>query len=146
MNGHERNSEALRVRLTEDEQRRLVDAADKNGVSQSRFVRRLVRESTGCGPDFFQAELRSIYNAVTQLRSIGLNLNQITRKVNAGEHSSDIDPNDLAELSEHIGQVAREITKLAKRSRTRGHQCPTSAGDERERAEAMPRPLVAQPH
>jgi hypothetical protein len=71
----------VNIRLTEEEHKTVTQHAQASGLSPANWMRRKV--FTGKFPPIKLSPLEaSMYN---ELRSIGVNLNQIARKVNQGE-------------------------------------------------------------
>jgi len=71
----------VNIRLTEEEHKTVTQYAQASGLSPANWMRRKV--FTGKFPPVKLSPLEaSMYN---ELRSIGVNLNQIARKVNQGE-------------------------------------------------------------
>lgn len=71
----------VNIRLTEEEHKKVVQYAQASGLSPANWMRRKV--FTGKFPPVKLSPLEaSMYN---QLRSIGVNLNQITHKINQGD-------------------------------------------------------------
>ena len=86
----------LHVRLT-DEECLLVEKASIQLIgkpNKSRFIRKLVRDYIGMGPDLTEREIKEFREAVRQLTGISRNLNQITSRINSDEKQ-------LSNLSEH---------------------------------------------
>lgn len=79
-----RRDHAVRVRLTAAELAALTSFAEENGASTSEILRRLAREAAGMGPSLGGDEALGLAANVAQLRKAGVNLNQITRALNAG--------------------------------------------------------------
>lgn len=71
----------VNIRLTEEEHKKVVQYSQASGLSPANWMRQKV--FTGKFPPVKLSPLEaSMYN---QLRSIGVNLNQITRKINQGD-------------------------------------------------------------
>lgn len=112
-------TKSVRVRLTESERKLLAKTACENGVTQSRLLRKLIRESNGCGPDFFESELQHVIDATNQLRAIGNNLNQITRRVNSGNYDVPFEAEMLTSIACQSERLGRVVNELIVRSRLR---------------------------
>ena len=90
----------LGVRLTRAERDALALEAAKRGVSTSQLARAILREAAGYGPQFEGEERAAVASLASQVRSVGVNLNQAVRAINGGR----VPPNEdlaavLSELS-----------------------------------------------
>lgn len=84
--GHEdRTRRRLEFRLTESELAKVCDLARIQGLSTNQWVVSLVRAHLTKQPQFGMVELTALGDSNSRLLSIGRNLNQIARRLNAGE-------------------------------------------------------------
>ena len=77
-------SGVVHVRLHQDEAVALKRLAAKLDQTQSRVLRRLIREALTGAPDYFKDELVDLRRMVRELAAIGRNLNQLARAANQG--------------------------------------------------------------
>jgi hypothetical protein len=84
-----RRTSAVRVRLTEAEQRAFAEQARALRELPSRVHRRLVREFTVGEPDYFGGELVTLRVACDELSRVGNNLNQLVRLAHQGQWPAD---------------------------------------------------------
>lgn len=77
-------SQAVRVRLREEERAAFQQFAAALGQTPSRIIRRLIREAITGGPDYFKDELGELRKMRRELTAIGRNLNQLARAANQG--------------------------------------------------------------
>jgi hypothetical protein len=89
----EKRSVAFTIKLTEDERNQLVKAAAVTGMSARIFARvKLPRVDL---------------DTYLELKKIGVNLNQLTKRANAG-----FLPPGLIRVLEHLGKQQQEIIQL----------------------------------
>jgi hypothetical protein len=81
--GHQ--TAAVKLRLTPDERLGLARAAERQGVTVSRLLRRAVREMINQAPDLFDDGVMALQANARQLAAIGRNLNMTARAINAGD-------------------------------------------------------------
>lgn len=108
----------LRLRLKPGERAALARQADALDIPAHTIALTAVRRACGL-PALLGPELECARDSVRQLGAIGRNLNQITRKINAGDCSPEIDPGFLAELAERVETLGNAIGKMVDRSRKR---------------------------
>lgn len=77
-------SQAVRVRLREEERAAFQQFAAQVGQTPSRIIRRLIREAITAGPDYFDDGLSELRQMRRALDRVGGNLNQLARAANAG--------------------------------------------------------------
>lgn len=93
----------VNIRLTQDENARIIQYASASGMSVANWMRRKV--FTGKFPPVKQSPLdAAVYR---ELRKIGVNLNQVTHKINAGEF-----PNDYLARQLELQIILNRILKL----------------------------------
>ena len=82
----QRLDKTLCVRLSEADDQALAQWAAKLGEpNRTIIVRRLICELAGSGPYFLGNDLNALREAVRELRSVGVNLNQLMRAINSGK-------------------------------------------------------------
>lgn len=124
LSGSKSKSEAVRVRLDEEEKEAFTRLADKLGVKPSILHRRLIKEAVDEGPEVFEKELAALLDANVQLSAIGRNINQIARAINQGaivvEPIVSRDLEDvLSAVEAQKGAVRRMIKRARSKRRTR---------------------------
>ncbi|RAV99665.1 plasmid mobilization protein [Pseudochryseolinea flava] len=86
INDNDKRIIQVNIRITEAENAKLVAFAQASGMSTANFVRKIV--FTGKFP---KPKLSPIHaNLYRELNKIGVNLNQITHKINQGDHPAEI--------------------------------------------------------
>ena len=113
-------SEALRVRVNEEERAGLMQLAASIEQKPSRVLRRLIREAVTGGPDFFDDGLNELRTAHRQLAAVGRNINQLAKAANRAER---IVPHELrGELTivkARVEDLARLYRQALERARAR---------------------------
>jgi len=111
----------LRIRLTSEEDQAIVQLAQSHGLdNRSRFIRKLIREAIGQGPDLLQPEMEAFREAVRQLSSVGRNINQIAHALNAGMPPQAVmDWSILLEVQRQLTEVQKMVVRVIARSRNR---------------------------
>lgn len=94
----------LTVRVTEAERRRLGDRARCAGLSASRY---LVEAGLAATEPPDPAERAALEAVLFHLRKVGVNLNQIARRLNAGDRPS---PVALERVLEAADEALRRFT------------------------------------
>ena len=114
--------ERLEIRLNEDEKTAYKKWEKDNNAERlcSKLVRLILREIITDSPELNGYDLGELRKAKTQLRHIGLNLNQITKQVNQNPNNLDkITVNYLQQLENRIDNVVDEINNLYVKCRKR---------------------------
>lgn len=103
------------VRFTEEEYTELIkmleSEREKNHTSHKPNVSDIIRRQT------FASHLRTVYlekelhNLTYQIRKIGVNINQITKKINAGFYHS----NDIIELQNNLTKIQTKFDDVIKK-------------------------------
>ena len=103
----------IELRLTPSEYAASQQAARAVGLSPNRWIVALIRAHLGGEPQFGATELAALSESNAQLASIGRNLNQMARALNAG---SAVGPRCLAmvealarEVDVHLDKVYRVV-------------------------------------
>ena len=115
-----RRSEALRVRVRDDEREALNRLAKSLDRKPSEILRRLVREAVTGGPDFFDDGLEELRTAHRQLAAVGRNINQLAKAANRDEPivASEL-RDELAEVKARVEDVAGVYRGAVERARKR---------------------------
>ena len=115
-----RRSEALRVRVRDDEREALNRLAKSLDRKPSEILRRLVREAVTGGPDFFDDGLEELRTAHRQLAAVGRNINQLAKAANRDEPivASEL-RDELADVKARVEDVAGVYRRAVERARKR---------------------------
>ena len=105
-------TEMLRVRMTPEEKAALHKQASLHRKSMSEYIRSVAK----CPPDVTRDEFdASIVRMIYEINKIGVNINQIAKKVNA---TGSIYAEDVEEIRQRVDaiydQIGKLITKIAK--------------------------------
>ncbi|WP_299691664.1 plasmid mobilization relaxosome protein MobC [Hydrocarboniphaga sp.] len=100
----QKRSEKLRLRLTEEELYGLQQLAVKTGINRCRLARKALRELVTGGVDLLDREQMAVMELARQMRSIGVNLNQVARQLNGG----DAPGHALAEVVDQLASACSE--------------------------------------
>ena len=84
----------LNCRVSEDEYKRFEKKVEKSKLTKSEFMRKAIKE------------------LVLEMKAIGINLNQLTRKVNSGEIEN---IKELQEMKIELDYVWREVLQALKK-------------------------------
>lgn len=101
-----RYSEVTHIRFSADELASLKAVAERDGVTVSEVVRRLVRAEAGHLPVASEALRPAIVEMTDQLRRVGVNFNQAVRAMNDGRVAHD---EDLEQALIAVGQLVRQF-------------------------------------
>lgn len=110
--------ERLEVRFTPTEYQGITTRAEAEGCSPQRWVINCVRASLTHEPQFTMETTKALWDSNYQLRAIGRNLNQITKRLNAGEPGS-IKAEQLEELARFIYQHTDKVSAVQDASLSR---------------------------
>jgi predicted DNA-binding ribbon-helix-helix protein len=99
------------VRFSAEELAILKAIAEREGVTVSEVIRRLVRAETGHLPVASEALLPGILDKTDQLRRVGLNFNQAVRAMNEGRIPYD---EDLEGALIAVGDLVRQFREELK--------------------------------
>ena len=112
----------LTVRISEADDRALEQLAAQAGeTNRTRLVRKLICEAAGSGPYLLDGGLQSFREAVREVRSVGINLNQFVHAIHGGKVQL-AQAHDLELIRDVAGTVEalrREINEIIIRSRNR---------------------------
>jgi hypothetical protein len=106
-----RYSEVTHVRFSSEEMASLKAIAQRESVTVSEVVRRLVRAETGHLPVASEALLPAVLDMTDQLRRVGLNFNQAVRAMNEGRVPYD---EDLERALLAVGDLVRQFREEMK--------------------------------
>lgn len=106
-----RYGEVTHIRFSADELVSLKAIAEREGVTVSEVVRRLVRAETGHLPVASDALLPAVLDMTDQLRRVGLNFNQAVRAMNEGRVAYD---EDLESALIAVGDLVRQCREELK--------------------------------
>ncbi|MES0207030.1 hypothetical protein [Mesorhizobium australicum] len=105
-NASRRYGEVTHIRFSADELANLKGIAERDGVTVSEVVRRLVRAEVGHLPIASEALRPAIVDMTDQLRRVGLNFNQAVRAMNDGRVAHD---EDLEQALIAVGDLVRQF-------------------------------------
>ncbi|KRB30998.1 hypothetical protein ASD99_21540 [Mesorhizobium sp. Root695] len=120
-----RYGEVTHIRFSADELASLKAIAEREGVTVSEVVRRLVRAEAGHLPVTSEALRPAIVDMTVQLRRVGINFNQAVRAMNDGRVAQD---EDLEQALIAVGELVRRFRDELK----------AMTGGSRKAREAMP--------
>lgn len=95
----------LNCRVSEEEYKSFEKKVEKSKLTKSEFMRKSILEK-----DIIVID--EIKELVLQMKAIGINLNQLTRKVNSGEVQN---IKELQEMKIELDNVWREVLKALKK-------------------------------
>ena len=100
----------LELRLTKSELTKIAKLAEAQGLSANRWVAGLVRAHLTKQPQFGMVELTALTASNKALLSIGRNLNQIARRLNAGEGEAvSLSVEEIRRLSAYLKEHAVQV-------------------------------------
>jgi hypothetical protein len=106
------------IRFSSEEMASLKGIAQRDGVTVSEVVRRLVRAETGHLPVASEALLPAVLDMADQLRRVGLNFNQAVRAMKEGRVPYDEDlENALIAVGDLVRQFREELKAMTVGSR-----------------------------
>lgn len=121
-----RKPHMLKVLLKESENAALARIAQAQGVSRQQFVIGLIRIAAAAEPQFTNDETKTLYAATWELRKIGVNINQIAKRLNEEAKSGRLQGSEAAQflklstaLTQRMEEVAGMVGELIKASRAR---------------------------
>lgn len=106
-----RYGEVTHIRFSADELASLKAIAERDGVTVSEVVRRLVRAEAGYLPIASEALRPAIVEMTDQLRRVGVNFNQAVRAMNDGRIPSD---ENLEQALIAVGDLVRQFREELK--------------------------------
>jgi hypothetical protein len=112
----------LTVRISEADDQALTQYAAKMGeTNRTKIVRKWICERAGLGPYLIGQELDVFREALREVRSVGINLNQLQHAVNSGKVRFPL-PEDLQLLQTVLKEtqdLRQELQAIIVRSRNR---------------------------
>lgn len=112
-------SEALKVRLTIDENESFKKIANDIGETRSRLLRKVIREIINSDIDLLTDEQSLLKIAIRQLVGMANNLNQIATAMHSGKSHRTVDEHYLNELKNHITTVRKAFEAHIIKTKTR---------------------------
>lgn len=110
----------VKTRLSQAESQAFVLVLLKLGTNGSRFLRKVIREVIGEGPDLLINDLQAFRDAIYQLGAIGRNLNQLVRAFNSGQLTDgQVDSCLLIAIRDQVANLEKELLAIVLRSRQR---------------------------
>lgn len=111
------------ITLTGEEDAFVAACAHAEGYAPSRWLIALIQARMGRGPQFGQHELQALGQSNLALLSLGRNLNQIARALNAGAHPRSDSLVQIARMEEaiytHTASVSAAISRNMERWNTK---------------------------
>lgn len=113
----DRRSIVVRARVTMEEYEYLCSKAEQSSETKCRsgaknlsgYIRKCILEESGYLADRnHQREQRELKNLTYQIRKIGVNINQATKKINSGYYGRDT----CAALQEGLDKVEQRLSEL----------------------------------
>lgn len=117
---------ALKLLLKESENDALARIALVQGVSRQQFVIGLIRMAAASEPQFTKDETQALYAATWELRKIGVNINQIAKRLNEEAKAGRLRGTEAVQflklstaLTSRMEYVVGKVGELIKASRAR---------------------------
>lgn len=117
---------ALKLLLKESENAALMRIAVAQGVSRQQLVIGLIRMVAASEPQFTKDETQALYAATWELRKIGVNINQIAKRLNEEAKAGRLRGTEAAQflklstaLTNRMEHVVGKVGDLIKASRAR---------------------------
>lgn len=112
-------TQALQVRLTEEENAAFKKLAEAVGASRSSLARKWIREAINGSPDLLTDEANVLRIAISQLVGIANNLNQVTKAMHTGITHRTVDEAYLKSLKKYVSSVKAELATLVVHTKKR---------------------------
>lgn len=96
-----KRSQAVLIRLTDNEKNYLQRQAANAGLKMEPFIRKLIM-----GADITPRPPSNIINLIREVNYIGNNINQIAKKVNSENR---VNQSQLEEIMRLLGEIYREV-------------------------------------
>ena len=110
----------VKTRISPTEHQGFVVVLQRLGTNSARFLRKVIREVIGDGPDLLPNELKVFSDAAFQLGAIGRNLNQLVRAFHSGKLTcTQLDNTFLEAVLDHVVRLEKELLAVVQRSRRR---------------------------
>lgn len=114
------NKNRYEIRLTQSETKAIEEQANHYGCSPQRFIINSIRATLTKEPQMTMDVVSVLWESSRELRAIGRNLNQITRKINIEDYVSDerIDRllTDIETITKYIYKHTKEVSKVTNAS------------------------------
>lgn len=117
---------ALKLLLKASENAGLQRIADLQGVKRQDFVIGLIRSALAAEPQFTKTETQTLFDATWELRRIGMNINQIARRLNEEAKLGKLRGTEAEQflkfssvLQKRIDNVANEVGKIIQAGKAR---------------------------
>ena len=122
----ENNAKIVKIRLTENEFEALSAKADSYGMSKQQCLIRLIRSFLTHSEMVSQSEIEAISNYVQEIRKVGINLNQIAKRINQAA-SIEVPASLIETALITIGEIKKildtseaEVESFLSKNRSRG--------------------------
>lgn len=110
----------IKTRLTLAEYQAFALVLHKLEIKGARFLRKIIREVIGEGPDLLPNDLHTFRDATFQVGAIGRNLNQLVRAFHGGQLTgSQVDGAMLESIRDQVARHEKELLAIVLRSRQR---------------------------
>lgn len=112
----ERKSKVVHARFRTSEMAAIERAAEHAGLTVSSFMRSLILEGAGVRPFFTEDDRAVLMLLVSDLRSVGVNLNQLARAANSGgTGQSDGVLDAIGDVQKVVAALMLELRAFAER-------------------------------
>ena len=92
----------------------------KMNTTCSRFLRKVIREVIGQGPDLLPNEIQDFREAVNQVATLGRNINQLVRAYYTGQPPGlVVDQAALEQFKNQVEELRKELATVIQRSKER---------------------------
>lgn len=105
-------SKKLTIRLKDDDQAALDDAAEADGLLRTEWALAVLRRRLHGRPKFGRREELAFYAVQEELRRIGVNLNQITRALNTAVMPGTVLSAEIAQLEAFREEIRAHVRGL----------------------------------
>jgi hypothetical protein len=110
----------VKTRLSQDEYQGFMLVLAKLETNGARFLRKVIREAIGQGPDLLINDLQAFRETTFQVGAIGRNLNQLVRAFHSGQlNGGQVDIALLESVRDQIVKLEKELLEVVMRSRQR---------------------------
>jgi len=107
-----------KTRASRGEYLEFVKVLQGVGTTCSRFLRKVIREVIGEGPDLLPIEMRPIKEATFQVAALGRNLNQILKAFHTGQPSGIVvDQAALAAFRDQVEELRQALVAVILRTK-----------------------------
>ena len=110
----------VKTRISRAEFQSFVMILQRLETNGARFLRKVIREVIGEGPDLLANDLQAFREATFQVGAIGRNLNQLVRAFHSGQLTgSQVDSSLLLTVRVQVARLEKELLAVVMRSRQR---------------------------